>query len=389
MISEKLQKAIIGYYSNQITKEQADELIAWIEKSEENRKYFNSIGEVWKLTGSLYEEDFNVDSALVNVRERIRENDFRKIPGRMMHIRLSRLYMIAVVIVFLVALGVLSYLYFKPAQPAFDEGGLFEALAPKGSRSYIIMPDGTSIWLNADTRLKYSAEFGNSTRDVFLDGEAYFKVEKNAELPFRVITSDISITALGTSFNVKSYNDESVIETTLEEGLLEIESLRPLDDPGNAELFTLKPNQSAVFIKKSASADDINANIVINNSVSKQRENETEKSQNIEILDPVQIREVTDTKLYTSWKDSRWIIKNEKLNELSPKLERRFDVRFIFMNTDLEDYAITTTLLDEPLEQVLNAISLTTPIKFEVKSRNVYLYENPELIQQYERLLDP
>jgi len=93
--------------------------------------------------------------------------------------------------------------------------------------------------------------------------------------------------------------------------------------------------------------------------------------------------------LLTSWKDERWIIKNEKLSELAPKLERRFDINIFFMSVELENYAITATLMEEPLEQVLQAISLSTPIKFEVKSKNVYLYEDPALKTQYEKILKP
>jgi len=90
-------------------------------------------------------------------------------------------------------------------------------IAPKGSNSVSILPDGTKVWLNAGTTLKYTNKFGIKSREVELVGEAYFKVATNPEKPFTVITSELKIRALGTAFNVKAYPDEKVITTTLEE----------------------------------------------------------------------------------------------------------------------------------------------------------------------------
>src|SRR5690606_22071977 len=90
---------------------------------------------------------------------------------------------------------------------------------PRGQKSVMLLEDGTKVWLNADSKLTYSRNFAQGDlREVFLDGEAFFEVVSNPQKPFVVHTSALNIKVLGTSFNVKSYSDDSRIETTLVEG---------------------------------------------------------------------------------------------------------------------------------------------------------------------------
>lgn len=388
-ISEALQEAIIGYYSNSLLQDQADELLVWLEKSEENKKIFYEFHKIWSLTGSLCKEDFNTEQALAATRKKILERDFRKLPGRLIRVPLHRICKLAAGIVILAALGVLASLIFRSKSPTIEEEIYFEIFTPKGSKSFILMPDGSSIWLNADTRMRYSNDFGNSAREVYLEGEAFFQVEEKTDLPFKVITSDITITALGTSFNVKSYMEEGTVETTVETGLIQIEPVKTVQGYDRIETITLNSKQSAVYVKDVNGAESENSSENHISNINTPDKSSSDESAELQKINTVQVIEIPDTKLNTSWKDTKWIIRNEKLQDLAVKLERRYDVQIIFMSTDLEDFTITATLLEEPLEQVLQTLSLSTPVRFEVKCRNVYLYEDPELKKQYERILNP
>ena len=97
--------------------------------------------------------------------------------------------------------------------------------------------------------MRYSTDYGTKNRNIYLDGEAYFKVAKNKELPFRVHTSGITVTALGTVFNVKAYPEEKIIETTLEEGSVRIDPVIKGKSKKAALSILLKPNQKAVYQK--------------------------------------------------------------------------------------------------------------------------------------------
>jgi ferric-dicitrate binding protein FerR (iron transport regulator) len=119
-----------------------------------------------------------------------------------------------------------------------------EIRAPFGARTEIILPDGSAVWLNAGSKIKYMNVFNRDNREIQLNGEAYFKVTKNTDLPFDVKTGDLSIQALGTEFNVKSYDDEDIIETTLVEGKIAIHQGRKQ----KASVY-LEPHQQALYVK--------------------------------------------------------------------------------------------------------------------------------------------
>ena len=254
---------------------------------------------------------------------------------------------------------------------------LYEVIAPKGSRSVITLADGSKVWLNSGTVLRYNSDFGKKTREVFLEGEAYFSVSENKELPFRVRTNDIYITALGTAFNVKAYNDENIIETTLEKGKVLIEHINTSSSDTYQASVSLKPNQKAIFIRSSGdlSVNDTKPAIIT-----------AEKNPKFKVT-PVIIKvdSLIDTRLSTSWKDSKWIFKSKKLKELAPILERRYDISISFIDTSLYNYKFTGTLKEESLEQVLKALTLAAPIQFNVNHNKVFLFEDPNQRNRFTR----
>ena len=123
-------------------------------------------------------------------------------------------------------------------------GGIFSApeyaeiYVPKGERMQMVFQDGTRVWLNADTRLRYPEKFGFSMRRVELDGEAYFEVAHNEKLPFRVEARDCKLTVLGTKFNVSAYEEDPVVQTALMEGSLRFESERARETMTPGDLIT-------------------------------------------------------------------------------------------------------------------------------------------------------
>jgi len=381
-ISESLQEAIVGYYSGKLSQAQADELLHWIEQNEENLLYFKQLGHVWRTSGCLSEQSYQPSEAFANVKMSVRERGLRDYPGKEVRWRVSTLLKIAAGILFIIGLGAIGLLVTKKTDGMPPKSSLVEAFAPRGSRSVITLADGTIIWLNADTRLKYPLDYGTSNRNVYLEGEAYFKVAENKELPFKVIIKDqLTVTALGTAFNVKAYGSEETIETTLEEGSVRIDPSSEINKRNRVDPVVLSINQSAVFYR-----------VGINSAAEKENQAVAEtQSHSAEVLKiiPVKVVEVIDTRLFTSWKEARWVFKNEKLSSLAPKLERRYDVQFVFMDSALEDYAFSGTLKEELLEQVLEAIRLTAPIRYEISEKQVRLYEDKILKRQYEKISNP
>jgi transmembrane sensor len=376
-----IEEAIIGYLTGTLTPEQAGELERWIGQDDANRKKLHDLAMIWDETAFIAGEKIRDEGRLRNIRKIISENCSRRLPARMVRLRVSTLVSIAAAILVLVSLGLAGVLYFKRPIPEANRGQFVEAAAPKGSKSLLTLPDGTSVWLNADTKFRYPVDYGITNREVYLEGEAYFKVSKNAALPFKVFTSDITVTALGTAFNVKAYTEESTIETTLEEGSVRIEGIKKKGKALMISQLVLKPKESAIFQRKQG---EMVSPVIKDPQPARWPSKKVEPKTTV-----IQVVQVSDTRLLTSWKDSRWIFKNEKLMVLVPKLERRYDVEIEFADNSLKDYAFNGTLLEESLEQVLNAICFTAPIKYKIDGKKVFLSEDKTMRRNLEKKMNP
>ena len=109
-------------------------------------------------------------------------------------------------------------MYFTGNQRLSDQTLSYSVESPRGSKLKLSLPDGTSVWLNADSKLLYDNNFGINNRNVTLCGEGYFEVSKNKNLPFQVVSDDIKVEVLGTKFNVKNYPEDPNIKVALLEG---------------------------------------------------------------------------------------------------------------------------------------------------------------------------
>ena len=124
-----------------------------------------------------------------------------------------------------VVLGIgvsLSTLYLTN-QENLSTVGNYKLVTSKGEKSYLQLPDGTRVWLNSCTTLEYAENYGHSNRSIYLDGEAYFEVAKNKDLPFVVKANGIDVKAIGTAFNVSAYMEDSQLTTTLFNGKVAVQ----------------------------------------------------------------------------------------------------------------------------------------------------------------------
>ncbi|NOY96557.1 MAG: FecR family protein [Chlorobi bacterium] len=365
-IPKEIKTSLVSYLSGQIANEDLNILDQWIQESVENKRLFDQINDIWQATSNLNQKlNFDANKAWDDISKQLNSPSSNIKPAWKIY---SELIKIAAVFVFALFLGgtVFYFIDKNNYQPQ-----TVEYVAPLGSRSFLKMPDGTKIWLNAGTKIQYQNNYGVDNRKITLIGEAFFNVAKNKNLPFIVQTSAINITALGTKFNVKAYAEENSIETTLIEGSVKLESL----DARFKEPLVLSPNEKAVYTKSSRSMA-ISGNKGIG------------KAEKIPQSKPsLTLFKSVDPKPIISWKEKRWVISNQKLSELSVKLERRYDVNFIFENERLKDYAFGGTLEDETLEQVLEVISFAAPIKYVIDKRTVYIKEDADKIKNFKNLL--
>jgi transmembrane sensor len=375
-IPDSICEAIVSYFENSLSDEQAGVLKNWIREGKNNLIMFHEMECIYNASSVLNTKSQDISRAYDSVLERIKINDIRPLPLKRISITVSMLSKIAASILILVGLGIGVYLIFIKSG-VMVSSNYFEAVAPKGSRSVTTLLDGSTVWLNSGTKLKYSPDFGKTTRDLILEGEAYFSVAENKKIPFRVITKELCISAVGTSFNVKAYADEGIIETTLESGEVKIERIISPGKISDANIIVLKPNQKAVFLKGS---EDLKLIKDQDEKLLKGKVNAPDKRRLA-----IKVDTLVDTKLTTSWKDSKWIFKKTCLNEMVPILERRYDVIISFSDTILSRYMFTGTIKEETIGQVISALCTAAPIKYVIDHNRVILSEDIEKKKKYNK----
>lgn len=217
-----------------------------------------------------------------------------------------------------------------------------------GTRKNLILPDGTSVWLNANSRLEYDQDlFANNNRQVRLFGEAFFDVAKDKKHPFIIYTDKISIKVLGTAFNVKAYPEDNKTEATLLRGMIELS----INNEPEQHLI-LRPSEK--FALTQSKTDEFRSALVI------------EQLKPISISDKIYYEE-------TSWLDNKLIFKDNSFDELIPKLEKWYNVKFKVANHQVRDYHFSGILDKETIEEALTAMQLIRPFKFKVSADQTVL----------------
>ncbi|NJK96629.1 MAG: FecR domain-containing protein, partial [Bacteroidales bacterium] len=212
----ELNDGFKNYLNQKFTPGERQQFMNWLSSPENEEKVKQYLYDQLKDFSDETElKDVDFDSIYSNINDKINLNELNKPEVNKTRELLNITFKVAAVFLAVVVSVFLTYTVLKP-QPFQNAGTTYyEIKAPLGAKTEITMPDGSKVLLNAGSKLKYNAGFNINNRELSLDGEAFFNVHKNKNLPFIVKTSYIDIKAVGTAFNVKAYNDEGTIETTL------------------------------------------------------------------------------------------------------------------------------------------------------------------------------
>ena len=203
---------------------------------------------------------------------------------------------------------------------------------PRGGEFCLTLSDGTRVWLNSETSIQYPVAFGAKERRVFVQGEAYFEVAKDAKKPFTVQFMSSSVTVLGTSFNIRAYPEEKRSQTTLAEGSVRIYS------PGSSML--LKPGEQA----------------------------------EVSALSGEMVKQEVEVKNFTSWKDGRFVFEQQPLEDIMRTLERWYDIRVIFKDEGAKRISLSGNMKRYgDFSQVMKMLQMTGDVRFELHGNDVYI----------------
>ncbi len=366
--SENIIDLAIKFIDSTITKPEIDALKDAFGDDPENRRLFDEYMDVWQASARASQsKNYDEKAAWHNLKNKLRisENQFQH---RNIIQGYRRIWQAAAAVLIIIMLGAGGYFAYRNLVRNSSGQVYTEYYVPFGSRSEVTLPDGSTVWLNAGSRLTFNQHFSRKNRDVMLEGEAYFDVIKG-KIPFYVRVSGAAVKVLGTAFNVKAYPDEKVIETTVTRGTVQV--IDNLENATESSRIILHANQKVSIVKS-----------IINPAASTDAEQQQKngghsvKTANQANLQSYRVDRNIVPEIYTSWKDQRWIIEREELQSLAVKLERRYNVEFTFKDEALKHYVFSGILKDETLEQVMEAIKLTAPIQYHINQKQVILTKN-------------
>jgi ferric-dicitrate binding protein FerR (iron transport regulator) len=229
--------------------------------------------------------------------------------------------------------GIVSFAGYRSSNNS-PTNGLNELSIPKGGHYTLIFPDGTSVILNALSKLKFPLSSNSDTRTVYLNGEAFFKIAKDTQHPFKVISKNQSIEVLGTSFNVSNYSNEPEI-TTVATGKIRLTT----HDTSKPQEIVVEKNQQVVYVS---------GKVILSTT-------------------PV------DPNKATSWKDYQYILEQEPLSKALVKLGRWFDVEVDTTQIKVNKIVNASFSKSEPLTDVLSNISKITNVKLKLDGRKIVI----------------
>ncbi len=265
-------------------------------------------------------EKIDVPTAFIHVQNRIKQ---KASPIQWINV-LSR----AAAVLFFPLLIVASWLFFKQQNQVTNVATKYamqEISCPPGMRSQVILPDGSRVWLNAESTIKFSVPFPSESRTIQLTGEAFFDVVKNPQQPFFVRSDKVGVKVYGTKFNFKAYRKDPNIEVILEEGRIGL----GVTNQDEMKKTSLTPGDRAVIARESNVVD------IKNEKIDK----------------------------YIAWHTGKLVFENTPMSEVAQMLERWYGIEVIVQNPEIMDYSFTTTFDNESLFEVIELIELSSPIR--------------------------
>ena len=353
MINQKFTELLSEKLSGEISAGDNQEFMDMIAANEDFRLEYESLKNYFRQEGKTNE---NIDVIFQQIKERINTSDTKPAPvDRPDPVRRSFTPWYRIAAVFILGLGTFTaYRYFaKTNGTALNQEIAWKKIAtPDRQKSTLVLSDGSKITLNAGSEIKYPAAFTGQNREVYLSGEAFFDVAKDHRHPFIVRTKNISVKVLGTAFDVKSYEDELLTETTLLRGKVEI----TLNKNPEKHILLNPTEKFTLTHPVNSSAEKLNGDIYS--------------------ISPMTYYHKDDKNaiLETSWMNNRLLFKNEPFSILSLRLARWYGVNFVFRSEKLKDLKFTGEYEKESLTEALKALQLITPFEYKIEGKTIYLY---------------
>ena len=330
-----INELIIRYLDGSAELEEKVLLLQWLKQSDDNRDDFIATRDLWLSCNAVAGNELEVDIALAKLKDRILQEQGRmERKSRTERKTLSLVWRwTQAVAVLLLLLGIGYGIGRRSEYSASEVIVQNQLITAKGSKGKFTLPDGSVVWLNSETKLTYPNQFTGDKRSVSLEGEAYFEVAKDAKKPFVVQAGEIDVEVLGTRFDLDSYSSGEFVQTALLDGSVKI-SGKAMKEP-----VFLKPNELFRYRKSD------------------------------------QVATVEDAKvgLYADWIKDRLVFDNDCLADILISMGGRYNIDIECPKQFAASTRLSFTIRQENIDEVMEAISLIAPIRYEMKNGKVYI----------------
>jgi ferric-dicitrate binding protein FerR (iron transport regulator) len=346
MDQDKFVKLLTRQLTGQLTSEEAEELRHLLDRNEDYRTRYKAIQE-------YLSNDFQTEASGSDLFEKVKQKIAAKGDEESFvaqkRVRLSLIWQVAAVL-----LLISSVIFIVKVSNIFSKRSTTSQLVttPRAVRKIINLSDGTTVTLNADSKLRFPDKFEGPTREVYLNGEAFFDVHHDSSHPFIIHTIKMDVKVLGTAFDLKAYPEDDFSETTLIRGRVQV-TLR--DRP--SDIITLKPSEKLV-VKYLAPAS--------------QTKNDNEQA--AEALPEVtHLHKQDSTVVETSWVTNKIAFQDERFGDLAKQLERAYNVHFVFQNDHVKNLTFSGVFEQETIEEALHAMSLIEPFQYQIEENQIII----------------
>lgn len=336
---KSIEERIAAYLAHEASPEEVQEIASWIEESEENRQYYQHLRNIWQAAHPAFPPE-EIDA------EKARRSVVRQIDSRRSVIsRWIGYWQRAAAVLLIPVLLAWGYMIYKDRALQTVTGMAYqEVFAPYGTHSKIDLPDGSTVWLNAGSSLKYPVAFQASERTVQLSGEAFFEVEADPQHPFIVRTNCLEVRAVGTAFHVEAYRKDAFQAVTMVKGKIDVTL-------GNAPSFSLKPGERLGYDRRESRCEVYR----------------------------------TDPYKWYAWKDGLLVFRNDPLEYVFKKIGQTFNVDIAVKDTTIANHLYRATFEDESLDEILRLLKMSAPIQYKqyTREKNAFDQYGKQRIEVY------
>ena len=322
MDSNKI-KTIQRFTSGSASENDLKNLFYWLNSKKGNSEIHQSLDEYWNLLAEGDRLPVDSDKILTNIRNGIKYN-------RPIRLIAKKLLPYAAILIILLSLGGILVKYFNN-QSITNDRTFTSVIVDNGQRSKVILPDSSVVWLNSGTTLSYSSDFAQGSREIYLNGQAFFDITRNERVPLFVHCNDLLVKVLGTKFDVSAYSENNRIRVVLESGSVQLTSERVKNCT-----YQLKPGEMADY--------------------------DREKNK--------MITGKADLEKFTSWRNGILIFRNDPLKLIIEKLERWYNIEIEIADPAVYSSIFTGTIRNESYEQILKLIEYSCSVSFRINDDN-------------------